>query len=110
MTITNPSPGDLYLERIGKVSATVNAAPRPNLSPGPWVHYKFGAIYELMQVALHEGTGEWHVVHRNRQTMNVFVRPAREWEEPVRTSSGVIVPRFRQPNADGKSTQDFNGG
>ncbi len=83
-----------------KVSATVGAPPRPNLAPGMWVHYKFGVVYELMHLALNEGTGEWMVVHRNRQTMNVFVRPAREWTELVQGLDGRQVPRFREPGRD----------
>lgn len=85
-------------EQIGKVSATIGAPPRPNLAPGMWVHYKFGVGYELMHLALNEGTGEWQVVHRNRQTMNIFVRPAREWTELVQTLDGKMVPRFRSPD------------
>lgn len=85
-------------ERIGAVSATINAPPRPNLAPGMWVHYKFNTVYELLNVALNEGTGEWMVVHLNRQTMNVFVRPASEWTEIVGTLDGREVPRFRAPD------------
>lgn len=85
-------------ERIGAISATSGAPPRPNLAPGPWVHYKFNTVYELLNVALNEGTGEWMVVHLNRQTMNVFVRPVSEWTEIVGTLDGREVPRFRAPD------------
>lgn len=86
-------------ERIGAVSATTKAPPRPNLAPGIWVHYKFGSVYELLNLALNEGTGEWMVVHMNRRTMNIFVRPASEWTQMVDTVGGGRVPRFREPDA-----------
>lgn len=85
-------------ESRSKVSATVGAPPRPNLSPGPWVHYKFGRVYELMHLALNEGTGEWMVVHRNQMTMDIFVRPVSEWLEIVQTTAGTLLPRFREPD------------
>jgi hypothetical protein len=80
-----------------KVSATVGAPPRPNLSPGPWIHYKFNTVFELLNVALNEGTGEWMVVHMNRHSRNIFVRPVGEWEQIVVTNDGRRVPRFRAP-------------
>lgn len=80
-----------------KVSATVGAPPRPNLAPGPWLHYRFGIIFELLHVALNEGTGEWMVVHMNRHSRTIFVRPASEWEQIVVTPDGRRLPRFRAP-------------
>jgi len=80
-----------------KVPATASAPPRPNLAPGPWVHYRYGTIFELLHLALDEGTGEWMVVHQNRHTQNLFVRPASEWTQIVKTVTGQEVPRFRQP-------------
>jgi hypothetical protein len=72
---------------------------RPAIAPGPYRHYRFGHIYQVLHIALNENTQAWDVVYQDMTTGHVFTRPAAQWSEPVE-HSGRKQPRFAQVTPD----------
>ena len=67
--------------------------PLPSLKTGRWRHVK-GKEYRLLSVAYHSETLEPMVVYQALYgDGNIWVRPARMWEEMVEYD-GALHPRF----------------
>jgi len=67
---------------------------RPDLPPGRYRHFK-GNEYELIGLAQHSETMEWHVVYRALYgEFGLWIRPSAMFAETVELD-GQQVPRFR---------------
>jgi hypothetical protein len=61
---------------------------------GRYEHYK-GAKYEVLQVARHSETEQWHVVYRQCYgDEGVWIRPLEMFMQQVTLKDGTEVPRF----------------
>ena len=66
----------------------------PSLPNGRYQHYK-GPFYEVIGVARHSETEEWHVVYRTLYgDFGLWIRPASMFTGSVEVD-GRPVPRFR---------------
>lgn len=64
-------------------------------------HSKRGTCYLVQSVGTLEATGKPHVVYRALTDGQVWIRPVKEWDEPIefRVEGGQqthVVPRFEQ--------------
>jgi len=69
--------------------------PKPDLKPGRYRHYK-GNDYEVIDVACHSETHEWHVVYRRLYDLEgpeLWIRPYDMFVEDV-VVEGATMPRF----------------
>ncbi|MGL4419213.1 MAG: DUF1653 domain-containing protein [Gemmataceae bacterium] len=66
----------------------------PTLPRGRYRHYK-GNDYDVLDLARHSETEEWHVVYRPCYgERGLWIRPLAMFTELVRVD-GVLIPRFR---------------
>jgi hypothetical protein len=70
----------------------MTAPPLP--APGRYRHFK-GGLYEVLGVARHSETEEWHVVYRPLAGDGWWIRPLAMFTEPV-THEGKVLPRFQR--------------
>jgi len=64
------------------------------IKPGRYRHYK-GPEYDVVDVARHSETEEWHVVYRTCYgDKGLWVRPLAMFIETVQLDNGDEVPRF----------------
>lgn len=71
----------------------------PAIRPGRYRHYK-GPLYEVLGVARHSETEEWHVVYRTLYgDFGWWLRPAAMFLETV-VVAGRRVPRFEYVGDD----------
>lgn len=67
---------------------------KPQLTPGRYRHYK-GQDYEVLDLARHSETEDWHVVYRPLyQDSGLWIRPLEMFCE-ILNHEGQEVPRFR---------------
>ena len=62
---------------------------------GRYRHYK-GAEYEVIDLARHSETEQWHVVYRQcyGDNRSLWIRPLDMFSEQVISQEGAEVPRF----------------
>ena len=64
------------------------------IKPGRYRHYK-GPEYDVVDVARHSETEEWHVVYRTCYgDKGLWIRPLAMFIETVLLDNGDEVPRF----------------
>lgn len=71
----------------------------PNLEKGTYRHYK-GGVYDVIGLACHTETLEWHVVYQSRERKkeglpSVWIRPYAMFVEKVEID-GELKPRFEK--------------
>ncbi|HEY0965299.1 MAG TPA: DUF1653 domain-containing protein [Candidatus Saccharimonadales bacterium] len=76
-----------------------NTDQAPEIEKGTYHHYK-GGVYEVLEVACHTETLEWHVVYRSNERMaqglpSIWIRPYGMFIETVEVN-GEVVPRFEK--------------
>ena len=72
---------------------------KPELTPGLYRHYK-GQAYQVIDLARHSETEEWHVVYRPLYgDFGLWIRPFAMFVETVEFQ-GQSVPRFAFESAE----------
>ena len=72
---------------------------KPELAPGLYRHYK-GQAYQVIDLARHSETEEWHVVYRPLYgDFGLWIRPFAMFVETVEFQ-GQSVPRFAFESAE----------
>jgi hypothetical protein len=72
---------------------------KPKLALGTYRHYK-GDIYEVIGLACHSETLEWHVIYESHERKSqglpaIWVRPYKMFVETI-TQNEESVPRFKK--------------
>ena len=71
----------------------MNPIPLPKIARGRWRHFK-GNLYEVVDLARHSETLEWHVVYRALYgDGGLWIRPAAMFAETIERD-GAAMPRF----------------